>query len=354
MKPPHVTEEGHGKGFRRRYRRRLGDGVFRVTLPSKVPFQSPAFIRAYAAAEAAYDAATAGKPKPVEKGSVDAAVSRYLASPDYAGLAKNTRAARRNLLTRFSEMKIAKQRVGGLPIAKMEERHVRELLATLTPEMRRVMKQAVNAMIVNRIEAGELSRNVVSGIEPPAALKAKRKQGKTGRHTWTPEEIEQYRARWAPGTDARLALDLLLLTGQRRGDAVRMGWDMVRDRVLTVEQEKTGSVAHIPVQDELFEAVKDLPLGKPWLRNAHGGAWAGGAAFGNRFADWCDAAKLPTRCRAHGLRKAFCCFWAEKGFSVHQIAAMSGHLTLDEVARYTAAADRLRIVKAMLSDGEDS
>lgn len=347
LKPPHVQEYRERGALRRRYRRRLGEAWFRRPLPAKAPFNSPAFMRAYAAADAEFAAAQVGKPAPVKSGTVDAHVSRYLASPDFARLARNTRLSRARLLNRFASADRKGKRVGGLPLDRMEEQHVRELTADLTPEIRRVMVQALRAMIEQRIAAGALSRNVVAGITVRTTPKGKKRPG---RHTWTPDEIAAFRKRWAPGTDARLALDLLLLTGQRRGDAVRLGWDMVRERVLTVEQEKTGAIAHIPVQDELFDVVKDLPIGKPWLRNANAAPWASGDAFGMRFAEWCDAAALPTRCRAHGLRKAFCCFWAEKGHSTHQIAAMSGHLSLTEVARYTEAADRLRLVQAMLSE----
>lgn len=50
----------------------------------------------------------------------------------------------------------------------------------------------------------------------------------------------------------------------------------------------------------------------------------------------------------HGLRKAFCVYWAEKGATTHQIAAMAGHMTLGEVERYTRAADRLKTVKLLV------
>ena len=52
--------------------------------------------------------------------------------------------------------------------------------------------------------------------------------------------------------------------------------------------------------------------------------------------------------RLHGLRKAFCVYWAEKGASTSQIAAMAGHLSLSEVERYTRAADRRRMVNLLV------
>src|SRR3546814_1416010 len=43
-----------------------------------------------------------------------------------------------------------------------------------------------------------------------------------GFHTWTEEEIAQFEAYHPIGTKARLAMALMLYTGQRKSDAVKM------------------------------------------------------------------------------------------------------------------------------------
>ena len=70
------------------------------------------------------------------------------------------------------------------------------------------------------------------------------------------------------------------------------------------------------------------------------------AGFGGWFREMCDAAGLPRRCAAHGLRKAACRRLAEAGCSANIIAAISGHKTLREVERYTQAADQARMARA--------
>src|SRR3712207_8216643 len=50
-----------------------------------------------------------------------------------------------------------------------------------------------------------------------------------GLPSWSDEEIAAYEARWPLGTKQRLALALLLYTGQRRSDVVRMGRQHLRD-----------------------------------------------------------------------------------------------------------------------------
>jgi integrase len=52
---------------------------------------------------------------------------------------------------------------------------------------------------------------------------------------------------------------------------------------------------------------------------------------------------LPDTCVPHGLRKAGCRIMAESDCTPHEISAISGHTTLREVERYTAAADRERL-----------
>jgi integrase len=71
----------------------------------------------------------------------------------------------------------------------------------------------------------------------------------------------------------------------------------------------------------------------------------GDNAFGAQFRNWCDAAGLPKHCTAHGLRKAAYRRLAEAGCSGNEIMAISGHATLKELVRYTAAADQARLAR---------
>jgi integrase len=268
-----------------------------------------------------------------------------MAGHAWAALADNTRKARSNLLRRLCNLRVPSgARVGGLPLAVMEEAHLRGLIADLPPQTKRVMVQALRQMIEAAVDRGEMARSVAGSIRVKVG-KAK------GRHIWTAEEISTYRAHWGCGTIQRTAFDLLLLTGRRRSDADLMGWRLVRDRVITIVQGKTGAVARVPVLQELAAVIEVLPIGAPRMANSNGGPWKSSASFGNAFADWCGAAGLPSGCREHGVRKAFCCFGAERGGSVHQIMAMSGHLTLTRGERYVRAADREAIMRVMLSEG---
>jgi integrase len=62
-----------------------------------------------------------------------------------------------------------------------------------------------------------------------------------------------------------------------------------------------------------------------------------------------EVAGLRKRCLPHGLRKAMMRRLAESGSSAKEIAAISGHRTLKEIERYTAAADQVRLSKAAMA-----
>ena len=70
-----------------------------------------------------------------------------------------------------------------------------------------------------------------------------------------------------------------------------------------------------------------------------------GNDFTEQFRVWCNEAGLPAACKVHGLRKAACRRLAENGCSANEIAAISGHMTLKEVERYTKAAEQQKLAR---------
>jgi integrase len=59
---------------------------------------------------------------------------------------------------------------------------------------------------------------------------------------------------------------------------------------------------------------------------------------------WNGARRSDFPCHAHGLRKTFNTIAAEAGCTPHELMTLSGHQTLGEVTRYTAAAaDRKKL-----------
>ena len=97
---------------------------------------------------------------------------------------------------------------------------------------------------------------------------------------------------------------------------------------------------------ELQAELRQIPAAQ-MLFIAHGGKPCTVESFGNWFADQCDDAELPSRCRAHGLRKYGAIRLAERGASEWQIAAFLAHRDTREARRYVQAASRVK----MAADG---
>ena len=170
-----------------------------------------------------------------------------------------------------------------------------------------------------------------------------------GYHSWTEAEIAQFQAHHALGTRARLALEIMLWTGQRRGDARLLGSDHVKDGRINYRQGKTGTDLWLPIAPQLQEAIDAMHrIGlRPFLVTEHGKPYSR-AGFGNAMRRWCDDAGLP-QCTAHGLRKAMARRLAEGGATQQSLKAVGGWKGDAEVSLYTASADQERLAKAAIS-----
>jgi integrase len=167
-----------------------------------------------------------------------------------------------------------------------------------------------------------------------------------GYKPWTLSEIATFHARYHPiGSEQRLAFDLLLYTGQRVSDVVRMGRASIKDGTIVVKQKKTGADVTVPILPALKLALDEVMkrrISPTFLVTQYGKARTP-EGLSTIFKNWTREAGLPDDCHAHGLRKSFAVIAAEAGLTTHQIAALTGHKTLAEVARYIAAADRKKL-----------
>lgn len=181
-----------------------------------------------------------------------------------------------------------------------------------------------------------------------------------GFHTWTEEEIEQYREHHKLGTRPRLAMELALWTDQRRSDVVSMGKAQVKNGRLPVTQEKTGEVLWLPMAAQLLEAIIAMKPGETspfcFLITERGRPFKSAASFGTWFKKQCVAAGLP-HCTMHGLRKATLRRMAELRMTNKDMKSVSGQRSDKTLAKYIEKADQTRLADAamrQLSDWESS
>jgi len=213
------------------------------------------------------------------------------------------------------------------------------------PGMANLSRSVLRALMKYAIKAGYRDDNPIIGIE---AFKGGE------HHTWSEGELQTFEKKWRLGTRQRLAYALLLYTGQRVGDVAKMTRADIVDGELHVIQQKTGVELYLPVVPELELALKAYPAKGLSLIGHENGKPLTRAGLTDMMRAAIKAAGLPAKCVSHGLRKAAMRRLAEAGKTEKQIAAVSGHKTLREIERYTAAADQRQLAKDAMSGGGKS
>ena len=275
------------------------------------------------------------------------------------GLDKLTQDKRRQLLEATKvELVTPDQAVtfAAFPLSRLQTEHL---------EVLRDRKAHVPNAQVNRVKAIKalfkwaLTKKLVP-INPACDLTVDPAPDHGGHHSWMVEEVGQFEERHPIGTKARLALALLLWTGVRRSDLVRLGKQhMVKIRdpntnelvpALKFTQRKNRNrkpvQTTIPILPELQKVIEASPTGDLTFLVTGTGAPYTVWGFGNWFRDQCIEAGVPGR--AHGLRKAGAATAAENGATTMQLMAWFGWLTIEQAEVYVRAAQRERMALAAM------
>src|SRR6516165_1518513 len=191
---------------RRRYRFRRS-GYPRVELPVDADPASPEFQAAYHAAMRGEktNAAVAAVTARGGSGSVKDAIDQWHDSTTFNDeYDTSTKSRRRSLLNSISRM------VGNLPLAQMDGNWIERWLETSsTKGVKRTRLLSIKPFFKWAVTMKLIA------VDPTVTIKVKVKES-AGHHTWTDEELEQYRAHHPLGTMARLALELMLNLASRR------------------------------------------------------------------------------------------------------------------------------------------
>jgi integrase len=279
---------------------------------------------------------------PAIPGTINDLIIRYYGTPSWRGMQPSSQRTYRGIIERFRKAH------GDKPVAAVEARHLDAILGKMADKpaaannLRKVLKRL-------------FSYAVKSGMRPhrdnPADLTDSFKMRGEGFHTWTETEIQQFESYFEIRTKARLAMALMLHTGLRRSDVVRLGPQHVQNGRIRITQTKTGAPVTIPINSELRATIDANPsdslvflvtqFGKPFTSNG----------FGNWFRDRCNEAGLP-QCSAHGLRKAMSRRLAEAGVTNLQGRAVTGHKTDRMFEHYAAEANKEQLADAAMANLE--
>lgn len=287
---------------------------------------------AYCAAHARHEESRKDEATPKAK-SFAWGMDMYLQSPHWKGLALETQKHRLRLLGGYRASQ------GERPLDSITQGDIEAALAFKggNPALNDLKALKPLFKYLKAIRAIE---------RDPAASVTMEKPKTKGFPTASADDISRFQKRWPVGTTERLVFDLAIYTGAARVDLCKLSRKHIAEGVLRYNRHKTGSEANVPLTPELRSVISRTPdISPAFILNSDGRPYTK-ESLGNMFGDAARAAGAKTR--LHGLRKAFCVYWAEKGMSAHQIASMAGHETLAEVERYTKEADRRRIVRLIV------
>jgi site-specific recombinase XerD len=269
-----------------------------------------------------------------EAGTFAWALDLYISGNDkWAKYAENTRASRMAIYKRYRAAQ------GARPVKTITGETIERALYAKGGHGAVNEYKALKPVFEHLRRLGFIRKNPLAGIEID-------KPAIQGFPVADAEDIAAFQERWPVGTQERLIFDLALYTGAARTDLAKLGRKNIKGDLLVYERQKSKVAARVPLTVELravIERTADISptfiltsLGRPYVAES----------LGNLFGDAAREAGIDSR--LHGLRKAFCIYWAEKKATTHQIAAMAGHMSLSEVERYTRSADRDRMVKLLV------
>jgi integrase len=185
--------------------------------------------------------------------------------------------------------------------------------------------------------------------EPGARSPILESKNPDGFKAWTEADVAKYEARHPVGTKARLALDLLLYTGVRRSDLVKLGPQMERGGKLVFTETKGRrrivKTHELPILPPLRASIDASPTGHLVYLVTTQGRPHSVKAFGNWFKRRCREAGVGDL-SAHGLRKLGAQRCAEAGATEHQLMALFGWTTSKQAAVYTRKVNRARLEAA--------
>jgi integrase len=338
---PYLSEELDRHGNLRLYVRRNGR---RIRL--RVARGTDGFLDAYRAALDSLRELMPPSPTPPKKiaprGSLGWLASLYFGSEEFKKLTSGpTRRAVIEECLRETVRDKSDDLMSDCPLTYVTPAKIKRLrdLKQGLPGAANNRRKYLSAMFGWAVEEGHLKTN-------PARDVRRIKYATSGFHTWTVAEVALFIERHPIGTKPYLALCLLLFTGMRSGDMVKLGKQHSWRGLIRFIPGKTKHVrmdiSEKPILPPLTKALEAGPTGDLTFLETQYRKPFTTKGFGNWFRDRCNEAGLP-HCTAHGLRKAGATIAAENGATTAQLMAIYDWSTPSQAEVYIRAANRTRL-----------
>jgi len=339
---PYVKSYPDRHGTWRHYFRR--NGFASVSLPSP---GSPGFMAAYEAANVSPTTPLTTAKVHFLRGSLGWAIEQFTGSDAFRARADNTRLSDRKLL---DEMRA---KFGAGMLRDLRSRHVKA--------MRDHFKEKFTAsqadMALDKLSIvwkyADQHLDIELDINPTIGVARVHKTKKENeRKPWTDDVFATFESK-APSR-LRVAVMLLLYTGQRVSDMVGMKWSHFDGDLIEVVQQKTGETVWIPCHRRLKAILAALPRrGDNILTAERGGEPYKANSVSTLVRRVLHEAGI-VGYSVHGLRKNAAQALAEAGCSISEIMAITGHRSPGIALHYAKRAEKKRLARSGMKRWEDS
>jgi integrase len=347
------------KGRRYWYYRRNGKNI-RVA----GDYGSPGFLESYSRIHEQHELGRQAAPT-AKPGSLTALIAEYKTKKAWRDLEPDTKRSYQSQLIMLT------QEYGHLAVRTMPRPFIIRLRDKFDdkPRTANLLVQVMSILLQLGWDLGYCDSNVAARIKPL--------ETGDGHRPWEESEIKLYRKKWLLGTVERTAFELLLNTGQRGSDIIKMQRSHIGDDgMISVKQDKTDERVWIPISAELKEALAAWDLSQAaWVNRrqtqkrtvhadvekmiltGHQRRAIGVDGFRHlmidayKVIDGLTAGLADDGVTNHGLRYAAAARLRELGCSLEDIAAITGHETVAMVEKYAGKKRRAKIAIGKLDAG---
>jgi integrase len=274
-------------------------------------------------------------------GSLGWAIERFLGSPLYNERAETTKRNYRRVLDQL------RQSYGTGLLRDLEPRHVRKIRNEIAAGSTTAADLAMS-LISALWEFGTEQLGLELDADPTHGIKRVHKVAHE-HEPWPPELIERFLREARPSL--RLAAKLALYTGQRRSDLVKMKWSQFDGEYIEVRQQKTGVLLSIPCHKALRTELERAPQLAETILIGERGRPLAGKSLGTLVRQALREMGV-NGYAIHGLRKNAAVALADAGCEVFEIAAITGHLSLEMVQHYAKRRDQRRHARSAIDKWE--
>lgn len=302
------------------FRKRSGQKIIEIPMQTQFPTGEPVPFALHQERERLLNA-----PVPVPHGSAVAhVIARYERSAEFDRLAQRTKA------DYVKHLGFLQDKIGHLEPKTIQRHHViqwRDAWAKKSPHTANYRLRILRIVMERAIDFGLLP----TGGNPAKGVSEVR-YTKIERHPWPDELVADARAA-AKGRTA-LVFELLLGTGQRIGDVLKMKWSDFDGEAISVRQGKTKASLWIPAPHRLLEMLTTAPRHSVFIltNQAGTGPWsyrgAADAMMKLRREVGAEAYDI------HSLRYTATAELARVGLDDDQIMSITGHKTQRMVQLY--------------------